>query len=171
LRDDVFGYIGGADHGHEHDVLVRNIQLVKGIEGITPPSGKHLKSLENILHGLAGRLYSVARTLKTGLGISGREFDVAILSAAIDSDYVPSKVVERGMKVVDSIAYYECPVGWDRLSEVEAYDCLSRRAVVAHRQGVRLGVNESGKLRLEVADVMVGPFEFGSSSFEHSEAP
>lgn len=154
LRD-----FGRPDNRDQDGVLIRNVEVVKGMEVVALATGKSLKSFDDIFHGLAGRFYSVAASLEACPAVSGGEFEMAVLFAAITPNQFPGHMIQGGVQVVDSVAYYECPALGDGLSEVDAQDCLARVRIMADRQGIRVGIYEGGKLRFDVADVMIGPLD------------
>lgn len=156
IKDRILRNVCRSDDGHQNHVLIRHVQTVKCMDGVPLPIGEGFNGYENIFHALRGRFHSVAHCFKARPAIRRGEFEVAILFSPVSTNKLPCHKIEAGPQIVDSVAYYQGPIGANSSIEVQPENLLSRLFLVLDADGVRVGIDETGDLSFKVVDVMVG---------------
>lgn len=75
----------GCDNG----VFIKVIQTVENVQEVTVASGERLKRLKHVFDGYGGCFHSLATGFKTGPIVSGGEFEVTVLCAAVSPNSLP----------------------------------------------------------------------------------
>jgi hypothetical protein len=159
IENDEFGDFCGPNYGAQNCVLFRVIKEMQRIEDISLSRGKYLHRFQQVADRLTGCFYSITKGFKTDPIISSGQFEVAILSAFIDTDHLPDHVIESGPQIVDSVAYYQGEIIRGLLSEPDSNGQIPIIRIGLDTECVRICLDESSELPFKVSDVMIGPFD------------
>lgn len=143
-------------------MFVSNVQLVETPEGVVPTL-VWLDSHDRIYGVLPHALYL---SRKSGLLLFGGwcqlgDWKARILSrlAIVRQDQPIGEVIQSTPEVLNGVPGNEPNVGWNRSNLGDPIDFVSTIRVKIYSDGVRVGLHEGSRGRLEIVDVFVGPID------------
>jgi hypothetical protein len=167
-HDSQGGMSCGSENRIDDSVLVRVIEQVEFVECRTAATREGFCTFDGVFHPLTGCFYSLAGGFETNPAIACREFEVAVLCAAVHSDQRPSHMVEGAPHIVDSIAYYKGEGARNWLVEPDTQNKIPSIGIAIDDKSVRFSGNKGVELPFEVRNVIIGPLDFLFGALEHA---
>lgn len=156
------------DDGQDDMVLVGDVQLVEGGEGIVAPLVGLYRVGEDVDDGLARRLYVSVCTkgaYKVIPVLPKRKLRPVVRSISDTSDQLIVHEVQRRAEIVDGVANDAgCLFGY-RVG-LKAKDMAARIGVTFYPHSVKVGLEEGVEGPLKLVDVLLGPLDLEPSSLE-----
>src|SRR5262249_3047720 len=164
----VFGSYAGYEHyrqnGNQKPMLVRNVEVMDGVEGIIS-SPVWLHRINNQITDVEDRranslLYSpIHRAYKFIPRFLKRKPCIFSNFSAFKLDNFAHHQIESRPQVVDAVADHECGIGGNGLSELEVQKILSSVSIKLYSQAVEVGFAKEQYPFSQIVDVLVGPFD------------
>ena len=152
--------------GNQQPMLIRNVELVKLVEGFALPSFVRLYGVQEFVRDSSeGAEFQSAidKSFQLCPGWIDRELGPVFVFAGEmgGSDPIPS-VVKGRMQVVESIAQNQSEAIWQGLNRNDLDKLIARFRIGLNGDSVStfVAAEETGGLSIEIVDVLIGPTNF-----------
>jgi hypothetical protein len=143
---------------NQEPVLVFDIETVKGPDGLAIPSLVRLYNFDNEVEDFFGGVLfqsAIDGSFKAIRGILDGELCVR---SPFENNFM-HRVIEGAAKIVDGVAENEQESLWKGRSRFDLYHIASSLQIVLDMDNVRVFFREGSDLDVNIADVMLGPFD------------
>jgi hypothetical protein len=142
------------------DVLVRNVQIVQGPEGVIPSRVRLygvFKESDDLFRGML--YFSLCDAVFKSLLVRvDRKFEVLEPSLSFHKHGIADCEIKSTVQIVEGISQDRVDIGWKGFSNLELQHMLSGFRILADSQAVVVRCEKSMKAVPKLMDVLLGPF-------------